>query len=187
LREALAQQAEVEQAAAMVPQLDAQRQQLQGAINGLNAQARPMFGYRGAGRWAAAQVNGERLQLQQQLSAINQQSAMLKQSLPSAAARKELEGRIASGRDKYAQALGEVRTAVDAAVKEYDTLAADEAVKAALDEVGRKAHVKERLGPSKEFRSLVKQLEAAEKELKVAPEGSGSSPRRKKASSKGKR
>jgi aspartyl protease family protein len=77
----------------------------------------------------------------------------------------ELLAEVSKRRERYIQAVLDLRQLVDAATKSYAELAGDATVKDALDSVGRTSKVKLKLGPSAQFTSNVKLLERVERSV----------------------
>jgi hypothetical protein len=89
-------------------------------------------------------------------------------SIPPPQERRKLEGANLKQNDVFGRALVEQRRFVDPVVLKYDALAKDAEVKKALDTVRRAAKSNTlKLGPSDEFRGLVRELEDNEKKIRT--------------------
>jgi hypothetical protein len=96
----------------------------------------------------------------------------LQRSLPPPGERRKLEESLQKQSTTFGEKLAEVRRLIDAIQTRYDELAGDMEMKQALDTVRRVTRMQAlRLGPSDEFRRLVRELEAYEKLLNAGAEG----------------
>jgi clan AA aspartic protease (TIGR02281 family) len=77
----------------------------------------------------------------------------------------QLLAEVSKRRERYIQAVLDLRQLMDAATKSYAELAADAAVKDALDALGRTSKAKPKLGPSGQFTTNVKLLERVERSV----------------------
>jgi hypothetical protein len=82
---------------------------------------------------------------------------------PDGRLKKKLDDEVKSRRDKYLETVRALSQLVDATAKEYDELAKNPEIVKALATLGRSAHVKLKLGPSRDFvanRKHVSRLDA---------------------------
>ncbi|QEH34434.1 hypothetical protein OJF2_29730 [Aquisphaera giovannonii] len=80
-----------------------------------------------------------------------------------ASAKKATETQAEKAQQEARKALADVRSAVDAAQKRYADLGADQSVRAAFRAMEKEKMAGMKLGPSTEFKSMVKSLEKAER------------------------
>jgi hypothetical protein len=158
---------DAEQAASEAAQLEERRAALQQNLNALDLQigqqALPQGGNRGGFGQAGyySQLISQRNMIRMQLDQIAsmQKSARTdpraEKKMPEEDGKKSLEGAKA--------ALVAFRESVDAVTKRYDQLGADASVKAALRTLEKDKLGTFKLGPSSQFKAVVKSLENAER------------------------
>jgi clan AA aspartic protease (TIGR02281 family) len=79
----------------------------------------------------------------------------------------QLRSQAATNREKYLQALLDLRARANAITARYETLAKDEEVTQALQELGQKSKTKPTLGPSRTFLANLKLLEKVESAIQT--------------------
>ncbi len=74
----------------------------------------------------------------------------------------QLNAEVGQSREKYMQAIVDLRTSVDEITGKYDELAKNPEITKALDALSASSKTKQKLGPSKALRDAIKLLEKAE-------------------------
>ena len=155
---------------AFIRNMTAQINQIRAESNAVGQQMNrlPRYGGRYGGGYF---YQGQRAQLQayrNQLNAeIKQQNALLNQvkSHPFDSKMKDkFDAEAKSRQDEYRQAVTDLVQLVKTTREKYTQLAKDEGVKKALDALGLKIRPSPKLGPSHEFRDILKTVEKLEKE-----------------------
>jgi hypothetical protein len=158
----------------MINQLNTGISQLRNQINAVNQQL-GRIQPRNYGRFRSGYLNNyvaeEAAELQMyrtQLQAeLNQDTYFLNQlrSQPfDPKAKQKVEAEVRDRREAYHSALLEVRKLADSTSEKYTALGKNDQVKKALDDLGRNARTKPKLGPSRAFQTSVKLLERLERE-----------------------
>ena len=169
-------QALAEQGTAQLNRMEERRIELQSHLEQINqriieqaSQQGGGFGRPGGGGFpgggGGSPMIAERNQVQATLTEIAAEQKALKAQTPLAKERSTLDENVKKGEEAYKTALAEIRPMVEAVVKKYADLAADEAVKKVMDELKATSKGKVKIGPSDAFVVASKQLDQAERQF----------------------
>jgi hypothetical protein len=129
------------------------------------------------------QLSNQRNMLNNSLNQVSRRYEQIKNQANDPNFKQEIALELKSREESHHKAVLAFREAVDAATKKYEELDKNADVKKALETLSKPPKAKVKLGPSKEFLSLVKALEKMEKEEATSEAKTPAT----KASPKGKR
>lgn len=174
--EANGRQAEAEQVASRLVQLEERRAELQDNLNDLNQQINeqgfarannaPRPGPNAPNSWGAMpQMIAQRNLVKNDLAEIGQEQKTLKAQTSPAQSRSALDEEVRKKAEACRSAVAELRPMVEEVARKYDALAADPSVKAAIGELARATRANLKLGPSDAFKAGIKAIDEAERRL----------------------
>jgi hypothetical protein len=111
-----------------------------------------------------SQLTNQRNMLNNSLNMLSRRYDQIKNQANDPNVKKEIAAELKSREDSHHKAILAFREAIDAATKKYEELEKNADVKKSLDTLSKPPKAKLKLGPSKEFATLVKTLEKMEKE-----------------------
>jgi len=147
-----------------------------GGLGGPGGNRQGGFGQGGFGQSSAlSQMIAQRNMIRMNLNEIASAQKALKS--PSTADAKARQAEDVASRDAAKKSLAEFRKSVDEILKQYNELGSDASVKSAFQALEREKLTGVKLGPSADFKNVVKSLETAEK--KILGRASASTARKK--------
>jgi hypothetical protein len=148
--------------------INGQMGQLKNEMNAVGQQMNQLSRFRGRSfnsnaQQQFAQLQAYRSQLQYELNQESDFLGQLKNQTADPKAKDKIDAEVTDKREAYHQALVDLRTLADDTTQKYQDLAQSDAVKKAIESLGKGKHDKPKLGPSHDFHANVKLLEKLEK------------------------